>query len=152
MKGVFTREERAVVLFLTLSLLVGSVIVGIGRVHPSAIPDFGGAARDQSSGVEEEPVGPVNVNAADVEGLDRLPGIGPARAREIVRLREALGGFTSFDQLLEVKGIGPVTLGKLKEGATLGTLLSPAADTASILVDSTRHGPSATPTAPVEQH
>jgi competence protein ComEA len=121
MNAVFTREERAVVLFLTVSLLVGSAIVGARRVFPEEIPEFeggGGAAAEAS--VAPELRWPVNVNTADVDELDRLPGIGPSRAREIVRLRERLGGFTSLDQLLEVRGIGPVTLGKLVDKATIG--------------------------------
>jgi competence ComEA-like helix-hairpin-helix protein len=121
MRALFTREERAVLLFLTVSLLVGSAIVGARRVFPEAIPDFSG--RSDPAPVTGELAAedwPVDVNTADVEGLDRLPGIGPARAREIIRTRERLGGFSSVEQLLEVRGIGPVTLSKIRSKATVG--------------------------------
>jgi competence protein ComEA len=51
--------------------------------------------------------------ASDVE-LDRLPGVGPAAARAIVAAREGRGGFDGPEDLLEVRGIGPATLEKMK--------------------------------------
>jgi competence ComEA-like helix-hairpin-helix protein len=127
MRGVFTREERAVVLFLTVSLLVGSAIVGAGRVLPGRLPDFTGAAPVEGRAeAPPEPSWPVDVNTADVVELDRLPGVGPARARLIVELRERLGGYSSLEELLEVRGIGPVTLDKLRDKAVVGPRITDA--------------------------
>ena len=42
---------------------------------------------------------PLDINRASVEQLDRLPGIGPARAAQIVRIRERNGPFRSVDEL-----------------------------------------------------
>jgi competence ComEA-like helix-hairpin-helix protein len=47
----------------------------------------------------------VELNAADSFMLQKVPGIGPAFARRIVRYRERLGGFHSVSQLSEVYGI-----------------------------------------------
>ena len=52
----------------------------------------------------------VNLNTADAETLTYIPGIGPAKAREIVSIREASGGFKSMEDLLSVQGIGTRTL------------------------------------------
>ena len=130
MKGIFTREERAVVLFLAVSLLVGSAVVQAGRVFPSAVPDFGGASGrpGQAPAVDDPPRGPVDVNTAGVDDLIRLPGIGPVRASEIVRRRELLGGYSTLEELLEIKGIGPVTLDGLRGNATVGGGAASAAD------------------------
>ena len=130
MRGVFTREERAVVLFLAVSLLVGSAVVRVGRVFPSAIPDFGGASgrRGLASAVDALPTWPVDVNTAGVDDLVRLPGIGPVRAAEIVRRRELSGGFSTLEELLEIKGIGPVTLDGLRDKATVGGGAASSAD------------------------
>ena len=130
MRGVFTREERAVVLFLAVSLLVGSAVVRVGRVFPSAIPDFGGASgrRGQASAVDALPTWPVDVNTAGVDDLVRLPGVGPVRAAEIVRRRELSGGFSTLEELLEIKGIGPVTLDGLRDKATVGGGAASSAD------------------------
>jgi competence protein ComEA len=56
----------------------------------------------------------VNINTADVEELDELPGVGPATAEEIIQYRRGNGPFRSLDELEEVKGIGPKTLQKIK--------------------------------------
>lgn len=63
--------------------------------------------------------GKVNINTADVNELDRLPGIGPALAERIVRYREENGPFTSVDDLLNVSGIGEKKLEALRDYATV---------------------------------
>jgi competence protein ComEA len=129
MRSIFTREERVVVLFLAVSLLVGSAVVQAGKVFPSVVPDFSGASglSGQSPEVDALPTWPVDVNTADVTDLVRLPGVGPVRASEIVRLRELRGRYSTLEELLEVKGIGPVTLEKLRDKATVGEgAVSPA--------------------------
>jgi competence protein ComEA len=57
--------------------------------------------------------GPVDLNTANESDLDALPGIGPATAAAIVAHRDRHGPFTSVDQLLEVRGIGPAKLEQL---------------------------------------
>ena len=47
----------------------------------------------------------VNLNRADQESLEALPGIGLVLSERIIRYRELLGGFYSVDQLLEVYGL-----------------------------------------------
>lgn len=60
------------------------------------------------------PGGPLDLNRATAEDLQRLPGIGPKRAAQILALRQARGRFRSVDELLEVPGIGPKTLARLR--------------------------------------
>lgn len=131
MRSVFTRDERAVVLFLASALLVGSLVLAAGRVAPSVVPGFDAgpapAADDASPHVAES--GPVNVNTASAEELTRLPGVGPVRAEAIVCLRERRGRYDSLDELLEVKGIGPVTLERLRPEATVGEGAEACSDT-----------------------
>ncbi|WP_202987659.1 ComEA family DNA-binding protein [Cellvibrio polysaccharolyticus] len=52
----------------------------------------------------------VNINSADVETLTQLKGVGEKKAADIVAWRDANGTFTSVEQLLEVRGIGPAIL------------------------------------------
>ena len=55
----------------------------------------------------------VNINTADAATLsDRLTGVGPTRAKEIVRYRESYGPFATVEELADVKGIGPATVAK----------------------------------------
>lgn len=54
--------------------------------------------------------GTVEINTASLEQLETLSGIGPVKAQAIINARP----FSSVDDLLRVKGIGPVTLQKIK--------------------------------------
>ena len=67
-----------------------------------------------------EPEGPVDINAAGAEELQRLTGIGPALAGRIIEYREEHGPFRSAEELLEVKGIGEATLAKFREDIAVG--------------------------------
>lgn len=51
--------------------------------------------------------------AGDVE-LDRLPGVGAARALRIVQEREENGPFASVEDLARVPGIGPASIERLR--------------------------------------
>lgn len=47
----------------------------------------------------------LDLNEADSAALCRIPGIGPYRARQIVGLRNRLGGFVGVEQLRDVEGL-----------------------------------------------
>lgn len=48
---------------------------------------------------------PVDINQADEETWQRLPGIGEKRAQQIVKFRTSLGGFLSVEQVGELYGL-----------------------------------------------
>ncbi|MGE3620896.1 MAG: ComEA family DNA-binding protein [Acidimicrobiia bacterium] len=78
----------------------------------NGVPGGGAAAPGgRSAGAGGEPV---DLNAADEATLDGLPGVGPSTATAIVAHRSAIGGFTSVDQLLDVRGIGEAKLEQLR--------------------------------------
>lgn len=56
----------------------------------------------------------VDVNTAGVAELERLPGIGPALAEQIVAYRREHGRFRRVEELDAVPGLGPATVEKLK--------------------------------------
>ena len=56
----------------------------------------------------------VNLNSADLNELDELPGVGPSTAQNILDYRESNGMFRTVDDLEQVSGIGPKTLEKIK--------------------------------------
>ena len=52
---------------------------------------------------KEKPL--IEINSANAEELETLPGIGPTFAKRIVAYREILGGYSNKDQILEVYGM-----------------------------------------------
>jgi competence protein ComEA len=56
----------------------------------------------------------VELNSANLEQLDALPGIGVSKAKAILAYRQESGGFKRVEELAEVKGIGEKMLAKLK--------------------------------------
>ena len=67
-------------------------------------PGMNGVQSTQNS---SDSGGVVNINRASVSELDALPGVGPSTAQAIVDYRTANGPFSSPEDLLNVKGIGP---------------------------------------------
>ena len=58
----------------------------------------------------------VDINTADLAAIEAgLIGIGRVKAQAIIDYRQAHGPFASVDELLEVKGIGAVTLEKNRD-------------------------------------
>ena len=70
-------------------------------------PDTGRRSRRRAAPVASPAPGPVNLNTAVAAELQRLPGIGPAKAKAIVAYRDAHGAFGSVADLARVPGIGP---------------------------------------------
>lgn len=59
------------------------------------------------------PVRRLNLNRASRQDLQRLPGIGPVLADEIIRHRERHGPFQKVEDLLIVPGVGPTRFRRL---------------------------------------
>jgi len=73
-----------------------------------------------SPGAEPASGGLLDLNRASAADLEQLPGIGPAKAKAIVEHRERYGPFRSVDDLLNVKGIGPKLMERLRPLVTAG--------------------------------
>ena len=89
---------------------------GVPAAPPAAVAESGGAD-GPATGCEQASVaqGAIDLNRASPEELEALPGIGPALAQRIVGFRETFGPFRQVDDLLEVRGIGPKLLERLKD-------------------------------------
>lgn len=64
-------------------------------------------------------VGRLDVNEADAESLQTLPGVGPSLAARIVAERR-VRAFDSVDDLVRVRGIGPATVARLRPLVSAG--------------------------------
>lgn len=97
---------------------------GVGR---SAAAERSGAGAEgatgqagASSGGRVAPSsGLIDLNTADAQQLEELPGVGPSIAQRIIEHRETNGPFRAPEDLMEVSGIGPATFAKLQDRVTV---------------------------------
>jgi len=69
--------------------------------------------------MRQQPGGLVNINTADSELLQTLPGVGPKTAERIIEYRETVGRFRTVDDIQNVKGIGPKRYERIKAFITV---------------------------------
>jgi competence protein ComEA len=91
------------------------VAVGVPPA-PDAVPAMGaGGPVPPGPARPGVPPGRVDLNAATVEQLDALPGVGPVTAQRILEWRTRHGRFARVEQLREIEGIGERRFGQLRE-------------------------------------
>jgi competence ComEA-like helix-hairpin-helix protein len=73
-----------------------------------------------TAGKKKPPAQPVNLNTANSEQLQQVPGIGPATADKILQMRKSYGPFKSVDDLLAIRGLGAKRLEKMRKYLTVG--------------------------------
>jgi competence protein ComEA len=81
--------------------------------EPVAAPQPKAGRAPQATGKKTPPTDGIDVNAAGVAELQRLPGVGPALAQRIVEARTEKP-FRSVNDLRRVRGIGSKTLDRLR--------------------------------------
>ncbi|MDK2902323.1 MAG: competence protein ComEA [Clostridiales bacterium] len=79
------------------------------------VPKVGEAASSVISRNAQQKDGKIDINSASIEELDKLPGIGPAKAQKIIDYREQTGPFKAIDDIQQVSGIGPATFENIKD-------------------------------------
>ena len=74
-------------------------------------------AQTRSAGGQNAPTAAdrVDLNRADQEALEALPGVGPRTAELIIAYREEHGGFKKIEELMNIRGIGERTFLRLRE-------------------------------------
>lgn len=97
-------------------------VVSNGSAKPSSKPS--GSSKPNNSNKPSESKTPISspakaipildINVADSLELVSLPQIGEVMASRIHRYRDRLGGFVSFDQLFEVKGMDSARFATIK--------------------------------------
>ena len=74
----------------------------------------------ESGANKKPPLKPININTANSDELQQVPGIGPATAEKILQMRKYYGAFKSVDDLLSIKGLGKKRLEKMRKYLTIG--------------------------------
>ncbi len=85
----------------------------VGVAGPAAAPPVPSGPPAGSAG--PAPGGKLDLNAATLEQLDGLPGVGPVMAKKILDWRTQNGRFTAVEQLREIPGIGDARFGTLRD-------------------------------------
>lgn len=82
---------------------------------------------EEEAAMQEEPPqadqtgqdGRINLNTADADALMTLPGIGASKAKSILAYREAQGGFSSIEDIMNITGIKEGVYTKIKDYITV---------------------------------
>ncbi len=97
-----TQFEKRIILYLTISLIVGAGIKFYGKFkfgnQPSQAADL-----------------KININQADLQDLTSIPGIGVKTAKAIIEYRHKHGPFTSINEIKNVRGIGEKKFNRIKD-------------------------------------
>lgn len=75
----------------------------------------GAIDNQNTTGSQSQEPGKININKADDNELQNLPGIGPSKAAAIVEYRNTNGPFKTVEDLKNISGIGDKTFEKLKD-------------------------------------
>ena len=119
-------KKHGLWILISVEVFLLALLVGIffGRnssdspVQVSKLPAATAQTQDPSS--TEETLGKININPANVEELQQLPGIGETLALRIIAYREEHGDFKSISELTNVSGIGLERLDKIMDHITIG--------------------------------
>lgn len=95
------------------------LLVGIEAATAPAPTVPGPTVVPEPGATPGSPTALVNLNTATLADLDTLPGVGPVTAEAILTWRTENGAFSTVDELLEVSGIGDVTLEELRDLVTV---------------------------------
>ncbi|MGM0409535.1 MAG: helix-hairpin-helix domain-containing protein [Bacillota bacterium] len=61
----------------------------------------------------------ININYATQKDLENLSGIGPSKAKAIIKYREEKGSFSSIKEIINVSGIGEATLENFEDEVSI---------------------------------
>ena len=94
-------------------------MLGVTGLGASAAP--GQAPNKETSASTTRSVEKVDLNSANQEALEALPGIGPRTAELIIEYRTQSGRFKKVEELMNVRGIGERTFLRLRELVQVST-------------------------------
>jgi len=115
MNKYLTPDERNIIIFIVVFLVIGLVVLNVKNISSVLDADSTSTVQDSIKKVVEKSHEPmmININAADIETLAELPGIGPAKAQAIFEYRTQQESLSSLIEMTNIKGIGKKTLAKL---------------------------------------
>jgi comEA protein len=104
-------QEKRALIALSAFAVLGLAVLGYKDYF--ARPKLKIISMDYESAVKEKRL--VNINTADINTIETLPGVGPKLAKDIMDYRAAHGSFLFKEDLKKVRGIGPKKCEEIKE-------------------------------------
>ncbi len=125
MKKYFENKNEKIL--ISIGLIMFAMLIGYNAFFtpkmPSVVQNSGDIIADkhkEDSNQKASKNYKINLNTASEEELiENLDGIGPAMAKRIIEYRETNGGFSSIEELMNIKGIGEKRFEKLKNSVTV---------------------------------
>ena len=105
----FTKEEKAVLIFLIAALFAGSAVMYYKKISPHSAETF--EFKESKKKYSEK----ININKATKEELTGIRGVGPVLAGRIISYREKNGYFRRAEEIKNIKGIGGKTYEKIRK-------------------------------------
>ncbi len=125
MKKYFENKNEKIL--ISIGLIMFAMLIGYNAFFtpkmPSVVQNSGDIIADKHKKDSDQKASKnykINLNTASEEELiENLDGIGPAMAKRIIEYRETNGGFSSIEELMNIKGIGEKRFEKLKNSVTV---------------------------------
>ncbi|GGI10696.1 helix-hairpin-helix domain-containing protein [Gottfriedia solisilvae] len=89
--------------------LKDEMVIYVPKIGEETVGEVSSVTNDEADHKES-----VDINHATMEELQKIPGIGPSKAKNIIEYIEMNGSFTSIEQLDEVNGIGTKSLEQMR--------------------------------------
>lgn len=141
MKALFrlNATELKVLAFVIVAALIGMLLQAVDSgSDTNSVTNQPSAADSVSNEIAAaDSVFKYNLSTVDDAGLQKIPGIGPKRAAQILALRQQ-GEIVSVDDLIKVKGIGPKTLERIRPYFVADSTATTGHDISPAQVDSTK--------------
>ncbi|MBU1061572.1 MAG: helix-hairpin-helix domain-containing protein [Candidatus Omnitrophica bacterium] len=102
---VFSKSERYIILTFLVVGLFSAGLFYYGKISGFEVKTININESDSL----------IDINTASAQQLERLPGIGPVLAQDIVVYRQRTGLFKRIEELKHIKGIGDKKFEKIKD-------------------------------------
>lgn len=115
--GTTLKKRWPELVILLLCIVLSGVLAVVLLSGDKPVPSILVMTESEAASVQQAVK--VHLNSATEAELQTLPQVGPAIAARILAYRSENGPFTAVDELLEVSGIGEVTLEQIRPYVSL---------------------------------